>query len=148
MGDILKWIPKKWMGSHGLDCSGSGLGQVAVPCECGNEPLGCVKCGEFCDSSWGPVSFSQRTVLHGVRCRRIPSCYKGYIKTTKGLQCGLWVTCGGVIREFELEWSEVVWRHIRERKWPVSFTPLPSCLQGKERRSPWHPWRGHGGSCL
>jgi hypothetical protein len=37
------------MGRHGLDCSGSGLGQVAGVCECGNEPSGSMKCGEFLD---------------------------------------------------------------------------------------------------
>jgi hypothetical protein len=26
---ILKWILKKWGGGYGLDCSGSGEGQVA-----------------------------------------------------------------------------------------------------------------------
>ena len=31
-------------------------------CEYGNEPLGSVKCGEAAD----PVSFSRRTLLHGV----------------------------------------------------------------------------------
>jgi hypothetical protein len=30
-----------------LDLSGSGWGQVASCCECGNEPSGFVKCGEF-----------------------------------------------------------------------------------------------------
>jgi hypothetical protein len=35
-----------WWG-HGLDRSGSGLGQVAGCCECGNEFLGCLTCGEF-----------------------------------------------------------------------------------------------------
>jgi len=32
---------------HGLDQAVSGLGQVAVTCECGNEPSGSIKCGEF-----------------------------------------------------------------------------------------------------
>ena len=30
---------------HGLDRSGSGDGQVAGSCECGNEPSGCIKGG-------------------------------------------------------------------------------------------------------
>ena len=34
---------------HGLDLSGSGKGQLADACECGNEPSGSVKCGEFLD---------------------------------------------------------------------------------------------------
>jgi hypothetical protein len=33
----------------GLDWAGQGLRQVADACECGNEPSGCVKCGEFFD---------------------------------------------------------------------------------------------------
>jgi len=32
---------------HGLDCSGSGQGQVVGFCEYGNEPSGSKKCGEF-----------------------------------------------------------------------------------------------------
>jgi len=37
------------MYGHGLDRSGSGKGQVAVICECCNEPSGSIKCGEFLD---------------------------------------------------------------------------------------------------
>jgi len=37
------------MWGHGLDGSGSGYGQVAGTCECGNEPSGSIKCGEFID---------------------------------------------------------------------------------------------------
>ena len=32
---------------YGLDQAGSGLGQVVGTCECGNEPSGSIKCGEF-----------------------------------------------------------------------------------------------------
>jgi len=32
-----------------LDLSGSGYVQVEVSCECGNEPSGSIKCGEFTD---------------------------------------------------------------------------------------------------
>jgi hypothetical protein len=45
---ILKWIFKKWDG-NGLDWVGSVYGQVAGSCECGNEPPGSIKCGEFLD---------------------------------------------------------------------------------------------------
>jgi len=34
-------------GGHGLDQAGSGYGQVAGTCKCGNEPSGSIKCGEF-----------------------------------------------------------------------------------------------------
>ena len=37
------------MWGHGLDRAGSGPGQVTVTCECGNEPSGSIKCGEFLD---------------------------------------------------------------------------------------------------
>ena len=36
-------------GRNGLDRADSGLGQVAGVCECGNEPSGSIKCGEFLD---------------------------------------------------------------------------------------------------
>ena len=35
------------MWGYGLDRVSSGYGQVAGTCECGNEPLGSIKCGEF-----------------------------------------------------------------------------------------------------
>jgi hypothetical protein len=35
------------MGGHGLDRSGSGKWQVPGFCECGNDPSGSIKCGEF-----------------------------------------------------------------------------------------------------
>jgi hypothetical protein len=34
---------------HGLDRSSAGYGQVAGCCECGNEALGSIRCGEFLD---------------------------------------------------------------------------------------------------
>jgi hypothetical protein len=34
---------------YGLDRSGTVEGQVVGTCECGNEPSGSVKCGEFLD---------------------------------------------------------------------------------------------------
>jgi len=33
----------------GLDWVGPGEGQVADACDCGNEPSGSIKCGEFLD---------------------------------------------------------------------------------------------------
>jgi len=33
----------------GLDWAGTGLGQVVDACECGDEPSGSIKCGEFLD---------------------------------------------------------------------------------------------------
>jgi hypothetical protein len=32
-----------------IDRAGSGEGQVVDTCECGNEPSGSIKCGEFLD---------------------------------------------------------------------------------------------------
>jgi len=37
------------MWGYGLDQTGSGQGQVAGTFECGNEPSGYIKCGEFLD---------------------------------------------------------------------------------------------------
>ena len=37
------------MWGYGLDRAGSGKGQSAGTCECGNEPSGSIKCGEFLD---------------------------------------------------------------------------------------------------
>jgi len=46
---ILKTMFKKWDEGHGLNRSGSGQGHVVGSCECGNEPSGSIKCGEFLD---------------------------------------------------------------------------------------------------
>ena len=48
-GIILRWIFRKWDVGYGTDRAGTGKGQVAGTCECGNEPLGCINCGEFVD---------------------------------------------------------------------------------------------------
>ena len=37
------------MWGHGLDLSGLGQGKMAGTCECGKEPWGFIKCGEFLD---------------------------------------------------------------------------------------------------
>jgi hypothetical protein len=44
------------MFGYGMDRAGTGQAEVAGTCECGNEPSGSIK----------PVSFSRRTLLHGV----------------------------------------------------------------------------------
>jgi hypothetical protein len=44
---ILKWIFERLDEGHGLDRSGLGQGQVAGCFECGDEPSGSIKCGEF-----------------------------------------------------------------------------------------------------
>jgi hypothetical protein len=48
---ILRWISRRWDGMWGyeVDQTGSGKGQVADICECGNEPSGSIKSGEFLD---------------------------------------------------------------------------------------------------
>jgi len=43
---IFKWVFNKF---HGLDSSGSVLGEVAGACECGNEHSGSIKFGQFLD---------------------------------------------------------------------------------------------------
>jgi hypothetical protein len=46
---IIKWIFKKWDGAWtGLSWLRIGTGSVS--CECGNEPQGSIKCGEFLPS--------------------------------------------------------------------------------------------------
>ena len=51
-----RWVDNIRMDLHEVGCGytdwiGAGLGykQVADTCECGNEPSGSVKCGEFLD---------------------------------------------------------------------------------------------------
>ena len=46
---ILKGSSVNGIGRHGLVWSGSGWGQMAGICECGNEHSGSIKCGEI---SW------------------------------------------------------------------------------------------------
>ena len=43
---ILKWVFKK---SHRLDCSVLILVEVVGGCDCGNEPSGSIKFGQFLD---------------------------------------------------------------------------------------------------
>lgn len=45
---------------------------MAVSCEHGNEPLGCVKGGEFL-SGLVTINFSSRTQLHEIRIPSFPS---------------------------------------------------------------------------
>jgi len=42
-------LQKVGMWGYGLYPAGSGYGQVGDTCECGNEPSGSIKCGEFLD---------------------------------------------------------------------------------------------------
>jgi len=46
---ILKEIFRNGMRRHVLDLSGSGQGQMAGTCECGNEPAGSIKWQEIFD---------------------------------------------------------------------------------------------------
>ena len=47
---ILRRILRKWdVGGYGLYRVGSGEGHLAGTCECGNEPSGSIKRGEFLD---------------------------------------------------------------------------------------------------
>jgi hypothetical protein len=45
---ILNWIFKKWGGAW-TGLSWLRIGTVAGSCECGNEPPGSIKCGQFLD---------------------------------------------------------------------------------------------------
>jgi hypothetical protein len=58
----LRWIFRKWNVGvwTGSSCLREGTG--AGSCECGNEPSGSVKCGEFLDRE--PVGSSRRNLLH------------------------------------------------------------------------------------
>jgi hypothetical protein len=48
--DIIKMDLKEvGCGVYGLDRAASEEGQVVGTCECGNEPSGSIKCGEFLD---------------------------------------------------------------------------------------------------
>jgi hypothetical protein len=40
---------RMWDMEHGLECSGTGYGQLVGLCGCGDEPLGSIKFGEFLD---------------------------------------------------------------------------------------------------
>jgi hypothetical protein len=53
------------MRGHGVDRTGSIYGQVPGTCESGNEISGSIKCVLFLDLL-GNLSFSRRTLLHGV----------------------------------------------------------------------------------
>ena len=46
-----EWSSGNGMWGYGLDLAGSGhgQGQGVGTCECGNEPSGSIKCGEFLD---------------------------------------------------------------------------------------------------
>jgi len=44
---ILRWIFRKSDVGVGLDQAGSGYRQLVGKYECGNEPSGYIKCGEF-----------------------------------------------------------------------------------------------------
>jgi len=46
---ILSWIFRKWDVGLWAGSSWMRIGQVAGTCECGDEPSGAIKCGEFLD---------------------------------------------------------------------------------------------------
>ena len=59
------------MWGYGLDRADSGQGQVAGTCECGNEPSGSIKCGEFLEQvrtgqllKKGPTPWSEEQFLY------------------------------------------------------------------------------------
>ena len=46
---ILRWIFRKWDVGVWTGSSYFTIGTVVGTCECGNEPLGSIKCGKFLD---------------------------------------------------------------------------------------------------
>jgi len=46
---ILRWIFRKWDVGVWTESSCLRIGTGGGTCECGNEPLGSIKCGEFLD---------------------------------------------------------------------------------------------------
>ena len=71
----------------GLDQAGSGKGQVATTCKCGDEPSGSIKCGFFL-TSLKPVSFSRRTLLYGISKYGVNIIFIIYLLTATGLTAG------------------------------------------------------------
>jgi hypothetical protein len=69
---ILKWILGKWCK---MLWTGGAQDRDHWPgcCWDGNEPFGCIKFGEFL-TSWLIISFSRRTVLHGVSQSCLQNC--------------------------------------------------------------------------
>ena len=84
---ILSWIFRKWDGECGRDQAGSGKGQVADICDCGNEPSGSIKCGEFLDYL-KPVRFSRWTLLHKVIKYGVSIIFMIYLLTAIGTTPG------------------------------------------------------------
>jgi len=46
---ILKWIFREWDVGAWTGLIWLRIGTVGISCECGNEPSGSIKCGEFLD---------------------------------------------------------------------------------------------------
>ena len=64
--NIKRDLPRnRFGGGHRLDFTDSRQRQVAHRYECSGEPSGSVRWGIFC-TSWGSISFSRRTLLHGL----------------------------------------------------------------------------------
>jgi len=62
---LFGWISRRWDVGIWTGLSCTMIETYGGSCECGNEPSGFVKCGEFL-TSCKPVSFSRRTLHHGV----------------------------------------------------------------------------------
>ena len=50
----------------GLDQAGTGRGQVAGTCECGNGPSGSIKCGEFMSHTHSDTNCSEHSLVSRV----------------------------------------------------------------------------------
>jgi hypothetical protein len=58
-GGIILIVSSKWDGRHGLDLSGSGLGQVVDTCGYSNKPSGSINCREFCCLAESILTFQE-----------------------------------------------------------------------------------------
>jgi hypothetical protein len=60
---ILRWLLRKWGVMAWTESIWLRTGPGGSTCECGNEPSGTIKCGEFL-TSCKPVIFSRKTLFH------------------------------------------------------------------------------------
>jgi len=69
-GEILKWIFRKWDVGAWTGSIWFRKGQMAGICECGNEPSGTIKCGEFLDELLKKDSAPRSSVRRNSRLKK------------------------------------------------------------------------------